>query len=81
MARGCAPVIDIPTISPVFDKAGRAQDHEMLRDGALAETQHGLKVADTLLPFAEDAEDGDARRMTECAEQACLFLVDPDCPG
>jgi hypothetical protein len=57
MARVRAPVVDVPPIPPILDKTSRAQDHQMLRDGALAEAKHRLKVTDTLLPFAQDAED------------------------
>jgi hypothetical protein len=70
MARVSAPVVDVPPVPAVFDKTGRAQDHEMLGDGALAEAKHRLHVADALLPVAQDAEDASlaqARKSFACS--------------
>jgi hypothetical protein len=75
-----APVVDIPSITAVFDKTGRTQHPEVLGDGALPQTQRSLQVADTLLSIAQHAEDRDARRMTEGAKQAGLILVDSKNP-
>jgi hypothetical protein len=53
-------------------EVGRAQRHEMLRDGCLAFAKHGLDVTDADFTRAEELQDVETGRVRQGAQELSL---------
>jgi hypothetical protein len=61
-------VIHVPAVPTVSQDPGLPQNHEMLGDVGLAQLEHGLHVANTLLAVTQNLQNMEANRMRETLE-------------